>query len=556
MSNAEDAIEEISSGPTVFISYRRTDTGDVAPDLSVRLREDLGSRNVFRDEDDIIAGQRWEDVLRQSMEASDAVVFLVGGAWTGARQDGTRRIDEVHDPVRNEVVEALEIADRSVPIPILIDIAEPPKALSADVQRLFDEHHFVRVSRDGLRASSSPDYQSVLVGVWQSLRQRVPRGVLIVGDRIAMVSLDALVHELKNGNHIDARDLSRFASGAYVVSARRSRQGAKKWPDVIVLIGDDEPSDDLRGRLAAIAAHPGIQAVTLVGVGAVAGAGLAQAVGMGVGSSTLSTASSSAQLLTSLPRAATGPVGTLSSAWAAAAVGVKVVAVAAAGVIVGGSAFGVITVIDDDRGPADAEFPDAAVLAPFSPEDVDAFPLDEPESVTVRFGPPESVSDEEARQYFGNFAGGSAERRSVQIDYSGSTLALDDILLPVSYPLEFIEQNTGTFRLTSVSSDGPVEFVEPGTGASSPCVYDGTDDTVGGWEYTGNPGDVSLELLFESDGASVTDIGIQVAFDGPAQIVVFQDIIDKVVPEDVNTTDNCTPILRTESRWSFGLDST
>lgn len=56
-------VEEIESGPTVFISYRRKDTGPEAEKLSIRLREDLGSTNVFRDEDDLIVGDRWQDTL-------------------------------------------------------------------------------------------------------------------------------------------------------------------------------------------------------------------------------------------------------------------------------------------------------------------------------------------------------------------------------------------------------------------------------------------------------------------------------------------------------------
>jgi hypothetical protein len=41
----------------------------------------------------------------------------------------------------------------------------------------------------------------------------------------------------------EATQLSRFAAGAYIVTARNARRGARKWPDVIFVAEDDSPSE-------------------------------------------------------------------------------------------------------------------------------------------------------------------------------------------------------------------------------------------------------------------------------------------------------------------------
>src|SRR4249920_2332518 len=119
-------LEFVTVAPRVFLSYRRADTLDVAQGLSKWLREDLGGANVFRDEEDLIGGQSWQDVLTDTIRAADATLVLIGETWLGVRADGTRRIDEADDPVRSEVRDALKDRRSGSPIPVLVDIAEPP----------------------------------------------------------------------------------------------------------------------------------------------------------------------------------------------------------------------------------------------------------------------------------------------------------------------------------------------------------------------------------------------------------------------------------------------
>ena len=82
--------QALASGPSVFLSYRWSDTGDVVGDLAVLLRRDLGGAQIFRDRDDLLAGEPLNDVIAQRLASSDAALFLVGRNWLGT-EDGVRR---------------------------------------------------------------------------------------------------------------------------------------------------------------------------------------------------------------------------------------------------------------------------------------------------------------------------------------------------------------------------------------------------------------------------------------------------------------------------------
>ena len=306
----------------MFFSYRNSDTADVAYELSELLREDLGSSNVFRDKHDLIAGTKWKDALAGAIADSDTAAILIGPQWTGVRADGTRRIDDPDDPVANEVRLTLDDENTCQPLPVLVDRQSQPHDLPPDLQPLFD-HHAVTATRDSLLNSVTKDYQSVLVGVWESIRQRTPRGVLVIGDQAAMASLDAVVADMKDARLIDARKLSRFASGAYVVSARRWRKGARKWPDAIVVVGEGEPSETLRSRIQAINDNPSIRSASIVGAGVIAGFALSQVLGVSAGNAATAFTASS-QVAPAIPQIGTGPFGAISTAWVNATRAVRV----------------------------------------------------------------------------------------------------------------------------------------------------------------------------------------------------------------------------------------
>jgi TIR domain len=109
----------VARPPKLFISYRRDDTGAFVGALDRRLRQDLGSWNVFRDVQNMIAGERFELRISDQIEQSDVVLVVIGPRWEGAAEDRTSqsRLAHADDFVRQEVRIALKNRPRSTPIP-------------------------------------------------------------------------------------------------------------------------------------------------------------------------------------------------------------------------------------------------------------------------------------------------------------------------------------------------------------------------------------------------------------------------------------------------------
>ena len=323
-----------TDGPTVFVSYRRDDTGDIVDGLSKCLRVDLGATQVFRDRDDLIAGQPWKTRIDEAIDRADAAIVLIGESWEQVQPSGDRRFDDPDDPVAAEVRTSLR-SDYCVPIPVLVDRGSFPERVPPNVEGLFDRHGVV-ASRAGLDGASGDEYQRVLVGVWEALRRRVKNGVLVIGDGLA--EGDAVVEEMKQSKLIDARRISRYAAGACVVSARRFRRKSQRWPDAIVVAESAQPSGRMRARIAALDDRPSVRRVSLIGAGVGAGLMLAQA---GVlGTSTAFSAASSVS--PAIPQIGTSAATSVASSVAGAGIAAKVAgvgAIVAAAAIVGAGLF-------------------------------------------------------------------------------------------------------------------------------------------------------------------------------------------------------------------------
>ena len=269
---------DAEGGPRVFLSYRTADTGPLAEGLAGLLREDLGGRAVFRDKDDLVPGQPWRPALVDAVGAADAVVVLIGPDWLGAGPDG-RRIDAEDDPVRQEVEQAVQGREGRAVVPVLVDGADRPAAPPEVLGRLGAFHSVSAGSRE-IVDRSGEGYQRLLVGVWSGLRARTGSSVLVLADRtpVAQARLDEMLARMTEGDLGEVVEISRFVSGAALVTVRSARQAARRWPDVVVLAEGTEESATLRGRLAAALDHPGLGTVAVVGAtGALAGAAAATA---------------------------------------------------------------------------------------------------------------------------------------------------------------------------------------------------------------------------------------------------------------------------------------
>ena len=110
---------------TVFISYRRDDSGYAAGRLFDRLSQHFGSDRIFMDIDTIELGDDFVHVIETAVTSSDVVISIIGSQWLSATNaEGRRRLDDPNDFVRLEIASAL---DKGVDIiPILLEGVEMP----------------------------------------------------------------------------------------------------------------------------------------------------------------------------------------------------------------------------------------------------------------------------------------------------------------------------------------------------------------------------------------------------------------------------------------------
>lgn len=113
--------------PSLFLSYRQSDTLGHTGRLADALEARYGRDAVFRDLDSIEAGQRFEEVIERALADCRVFLPLIGDDWLTVRgADGGRRLDDPQDFVRREVAAALA---RGIPvIPLLLEGARVPAA--------------------------------------------------------------------------------------------------------------------------------------------------------------------------------------------------------------------------------------------------------------------------------------------------------------------------------------------------------------------------------------------------------------------------------------------
>jgi hypothetical protein len=124
--------------PGIFISYRRIDTLAWAGRLFADLRKSFGASQVFMDiNGGIPRGADFEQVLETALETCDALLALIGPQWIGCtRSNGTRRLDDPKDWVRNEIFTALN-RPKILVIPVLLgDASFPGEELPEDLHAL------------------------------------------------------------------------------------------------------------------------------------------------------------------------------------------------------------------------------------------------------------------------------------------------------------------------------------------------------------------------------------------------------------------------------------
>jgi hypothetical protein len=101
----------------VFISYRREDSAYAAGWLYDRLRDRLGSEEIFKDVDNIRAGDDFVAEIMAAVGSCEVLLALIGKEWASACDaTGARRLDDPKDFVRLEIESALARGIRIIPV--------------------------------------------------------------------------------------------------------------------------------------------------------------------------------------------------------------------------------------------------------------------------------------------------------------------------------------------------------------------------------------------------------------------------------------------------------
>ena len=105
-----------TSTPSIFISYRRDDSAGHAGRLSDRLEQRFGRERVFRDIEDIAAGEDFVVRLERQVADCQVLLALIGPRWLAPGPTGRPRLFDEQDWVRREIAHALCRGVRVIPV--------------------------------------------------------------------------------------------------------------------------------------------------------------------------------------------------------------------------------------------------------------------------------------------------------------------------------------------------------------------------------------------------------------------------------------------------------
>ncbi len=105
---------------SIFVSYRRQDSGWAADRLVSSLRRAYGDTSIFHDVTSIPAGVDFRDEIRHAIESRSVILVVISTKWA----EIMRERENETDYVRVEIETALQL--KKLTIPILVDNIEMP----------------------------------------------------------------------------------------------------------------------------------------------------------------------------------------------------------------------------------------------------------------------------------------------------------------------------------------------------------------------------------------------------------------------------------------------
>ncbi len=209
---------------SIFIGYRRVDTGGDAGRIFDRLEGKFGQGRVFKDVDSIPRGVKFRDYVPTIIVQCSVFLALIGPDWVNAQDEhGRRRLDDEDDLVRIEIETALRTPGVQV-IPVLVAGAAMPK--HADLPQSL--HPIADINAAQMRRD--PDFNVDIGRLIRDLEMGAQTGKVVVdapspaGHRIAWQKIS---------NSLDLQtyvDFERYYPGSeHLIDAARHRRQIEAW---------------------------------------------------------------------------------------------------------------------------------------------------------------------------------------------------------------------------------------------------------------------------------------------------------------------------------------
>jgi hypothetical protein len=151
-------------GP-VFISYRRSDSADIAGRIYDRLKEHFGQENIFKDVDSIPLGVDFKEYLGRKVSECRVLLAVIGDSWVDARDSsGKKRLEDPGDFVRIEIESALERGIRVIPLMVRNARMPAENELPVTLRKL--------VYKNGIPIRPDPDFHRDMDRLISSLEKQ------------------------------------------------------------------------------------------------------------------------------------------------------------------------------------------------------------------------------------------------------------------------------------------------------------------------------------------------------------------------------------------------
>ncbi|MSM38675.1 MAG: TIR domain-containing protein [Geobacter sp.] len=123
MSDSGEIRDVGSASTSIFISYRRKDTGGYTGRLYDRLTQLFDAEDIFYDQSGIESGEDFPIAIQNALDSAEVILVIIGPDWLS--EENRKRLNDAKDFVRHEVMSALhrketEIVTKPLVVPVLV----------------------------------------------------------------------------------------------------------------------------------------------------------------------------------------------------------------------------------------------------------------------------------------------------------------------------------------------------------------------------------------------------------------------------------------------------